>query len=550
MTFSSSSSSEPNPMGDYTNEEMSHIFEALVVNSVRKHFAKVTTNQQEKVHLFNTSASNLFETFLDKIDPSLRQRYTCSICRKFVERYGGIVVVSSDGRTIPAMWNIEGAPELFVSAIRYVEKIVSQSPIQNIFLSEDEVWGIPNTGEWNHFAVTPPGDILFRPSLIKTAEQVIAEKKQDYQILVTALVEFPLTLAQKAYSLLTTGALYRSEKCIEIAKWFVNLHEHRLATRNPIFRDNLTWLAVAQSPTGFCHIRSTMIGTLLEDIKNGLDFTQIKSRFDAKMHPLQYQRPTAPPSDGNIDRAEKIIEKLKTAGSLERRFAKLADVQTFWVPIVPKSTQENKGVFSHLRNSANTPKSEFEVPPITITWSKFSRTVLPTATSIEYLVPASNQSYMGLVTAKNSDAPPIIQWDFEDNRNPVTWYFYTNGSSPSRWNLKPNLYHPVTAIVLQPSMWNPEKSFSHQGEKVFFILKEAKDKDYSQGCGFFCEFLPSEYHEIRSTLEAYARSAIVEGKDEAEACGIGLENGKTWNQLFRVTSKDNLPVVYKLDRWD
>ncbi|NJK38363.1 MAG: hypothetical protein HC825_06145 [Oscillatoriales cyanobacterium RM1_1_9] len=292
-----------------------------------------------------------------------------------------------------------------------------------------------------------------------------------------------------------------------------------------------------------------MIGTLLEDIQAGLTFNQVKSRFDAKMNPLQYQRPSAPPSDGNIDRAEKIIEQLKTAGSLERRFARLSDIQALWLPPASQSHKKS-GVFSHLKTPSNPSGSQFEVPAITITWDKFSRTVLPTAETIEYFVPAVNQSYMALVTAKNPDAPPIVQWDFEDHRNPVTWYFYTNNSDPSRWNLRSRVYHPVTAVVLQPSMWNTNKNFTHHGEKVFFILKNAKDTLYRQGCGFFTEFLKKEYYEIRSTLEAYAKSAVVEGREAAEACGIGFSRGMTWNQILRVTSKDNFQVVYKLDRWD
>jgi hypothetical protein len=38
-----------------------------------------------------------------------------------------------------------------------------------------------------------------------------------------------------------------------------------------------------------------MIGALLDDIKSGLPFEDIKARFDAKMHPLRYQRPKPRP---------------------------------------------------------------------------------------------------------------------------------------------------------------------------------------------------------------------------------------------------------------
>ena len=154
-----------------------------------------------------------------------------------------------------------------------------------------------------------------------------------------------------------------------------------------------------------------------------------------------------------------------------------------------------------------------------------------------------------MITASDPAAPPILQWDLPDERNPVSWYFYVSGSLPARWNLKPSVYHPVTAVCLQPTLWKPAKSFAHHGEKVFFLLKGAWDREYTKGCGFFPEFLRSEFHEIRATLEAYAQNAEVAGKDAAECCGIGLQKGTAWNHTFRVTAK-GIRTTYKLDRWD
>ena len=85
-----------------------------------------------------------------------------------------------------------------------------------------------------------------------------------------------------------------------VTRRLLALHEARASKRGPA-ADNLTWLAVATAPAGFCHVRSSMIGTLLEDVAAGMPFDAIKQRFDAKMHPLQYQRPTAMPSVPSIN---------------------------------------------------------------------------------------------------------------------------------------------------------------------------------------------------------------------------------------------------------
>ena len=73
-----------------------------------------------------------------------------------------------------------------------------------------------------------------------------------------------------------------------------------------------------------------MIGTLLEDLATGMDFATVSARFAAKMHPLKYLRPQAAPRAGNIADAEKIVAKLGIARSLERRFARIDEIETLW----------------------------------------------------------------------------------------------------------------------------------------------------------------------------------------------------------------------------
>ena len=111
------------------------------------------------------------------------------------------------------------------------------------------------------------------------------------------------SLAQ-ALKLLKSEALYRSEKVLGQAQWLYDLHRALPSRRN---RDHVLWRAVAAAPAGFCHPRSSMIGTLLEDLAAGMPFDDVSRRFAEKMHPLLYQRPQAAPSAGNIAQAEKIV---------------------------------------------------------------------------------------------------------------------------------------------------------------------------------------------------------------------------------------------------
>lgn len=481
---------------------------------------------QERV-LFTTDAEGLFDVFLDNLPDEHRQHYTCHACRKFIERYGGLVVIDEEGKTQSAVWP-DNVPEFFEQAVLAMRLIASKAKVASVFYSDKNVWGTPITGEWTHFAVKNP--FVFQNRL-KTPHQAMAEKAEDYKILCRSLAEFKMGSVEQVIALLQSEALYRSEKFLGVAEWFRDLHK--------VKNKNLIWRAVATAPTGWPHVRSTMIGTLLEDIEAGMDFNAVSARFKEKMHPLQYQRPQATPTEGNIKRAEEIFEKLDLASALRRRYARLEEIQTIWKPT--ERVEQAGGIFSHLRQ--NKQPAPMSVPSQKMTWTKFQETVLPLAEKIEFFVSNNRDSFTALMTAADPDAPPILKWDRPEQRNPFSWYLYHGGSRPEQWGLKYG-YVNVTAVALQPNLWYGE--FSSVGRGVVFILEGAKDTDHINAC-LFPEILKAELHEVRSTIEAHSRSAKREG--EGSACGINLQAGQTWSHQFRVVINGNT-FEYMLDRWD
>jgi hypothetical protein len=288
----------------------------------------------------------------------------------------------------------------------------------------------------------------------------------------------------------------------------------------------------------------------LEDIETGLSFDGIKRRFDEKMHPLQYLRPTAPPSAGNIAQTEKLVAQLETAGALARRFARLDEVDALWRPEHLKREPTRDGVFGHLRTAVPHRQTHQVLPPVTMTWVKFRNSVLPNAASIEYYVHHGVASYTAIVTAVNADAPPLLQWDRPERRNPASWYLYHGGSRPGRWNLRSGEWAKVNAFTLRPCQWYGNE-VTKEDNAVLAVLNDARDTDHRHGGGFFPENLRSEYHGVRKTLEAYAQAATIEGREQASACGIMLQGGVNWvGMMFRVTSTTGTVATYNLDRWD
>ena len=493
--------------------------------------------------LFQTTVTDLFDTYLAMIPPEDRQYHNCSCCRHFVNHYGNLAYVDGHGMLHSAIWNEGEAPEYYLPAVRAMRALVERSAIVGPMISSEKMWGARVTGPWRHLSLITPKSLHFKPGL-KTAGQTMAEKREDYKNVSRSLAEYKVDVVEMAVKLLKTDSLYRSEKVLGNAEWLLEVHRARMGT-GAIAR-NVLWKYVATAPAGFCHPRSSMIGTLLDDIAAGMSYEQVASRFKDKMHPLQYQRPTAAPAAGAIKRAEEIVERLGIANSLRRRFARLWEVKREWEPHRDEDRKPAASIFAHLKPKDFRAMQDLMPPPITMTWVKFRDEVLPTAEKIDYMVDGTTRNFTAFVTAAVMDAPPILLWDNEDERNPFSTYLWTGGSLPHQWTLQTG-YVPVTGISYRPNMWF--RDYPNQGTGVVFLLQGARETR-SAGLALFPEILKSEMHEIRSVIEAFSARGELEEMEEASACGVLQDKGqKEWRCRLRVTVRGQ-SLEYKLDRWD
>lgn len=513
---------------------------------IRESFEKAVTNKEP---LFTTDANDLYDRFLWALPAEARQHYNCNACRRFVDAYGGLVTITPYGELEPVMWKF-AVPEIFQASVGMIRARVSSARITGVFITSEKRLGVARTGIWSHMCVDVPKNII-HTSRLDTAYQAACKKNEDFKMLLNAVNKYSIHTAETAVNLLRSDSLYRGEKTLGIAEWFLEVVKtaHRYNGRA---RTNYLWLKAATAPSGFCHVSSSMIGTLLDDIQDGYDFNTVKARFNAKMDPLKYQRPQVAPGRANVARAEEIIAKLGMQNSLKRRFAQIHDVKLEWSPAVYPDKVFAGGVFSGIKTKDDEWKDirdrHIQPEATTMTWEKFRRTVLPHAKKIELYIPGCKMNFAALVTADHPFAPPIIVWDNEGNRNPVNWYMYTGGSHASQWNLPYNEYVEVTGITLQPNLWQP--GFDHHGNGVFFLLKGCKDTRNSAS-GLFPETLKGELREVRATIEAYSNQNKLAGYNEASACGLCMQERSrvTWDCKLKVTTEVGVRY-YKLDRWD
>jgi hypothetical protein len=530
----------------FNDEDQEH---DRVVREMGERFAAAAANAP----LFTTDAPDLWSKYLDGFAPELRQYHNCNTCRAFIERFGSLVTIDDAGAKRSAIWDQPSAQgtryeasfrALCDAAERDSNQVIGVFGSSERRLGDDEK-GIrkDGSGAWEHLFVDLPEARVHRSRGLE-ASQAAAEKAQDVQNVQRALAEFPLYLLNQATALLKTDALFRSEKVLGPVQWLRDLKDATGAIRDKRRSYCLVWRAVASAPAGFCHPRASMAGTLLEDLATGRGFEWAAERFRSKMHPLQYQRPQAAPTAGAIEAAEKLVEKLGIARSLERRFARLEEIDTIWRPAETPAVVTD-GVFGHLRpKSSNV--TDITLPPKPITWARFVETVLPTALRIEARVPHSGH-FCALLTAEHTDAPPILQWDSDDDRNPVSWYVYNGGSLASQWGLTSG-WRSLTAIALRPSMWRGRK-IEHQGRGAVFVIPGCVDSRENSGNAIFPETLRSELHGARSVIEAYSKTATIRGSEQASACGLAFDGGNG-SVGVRVHVPGGVVAEYQIDRWE
>lgn len=514
---------------------------------IQARFAELTNGQP--LHTTACAGPELWELYLSAISPEFRQHYTCSACRRFVEQYGNLVVVDAEGAQTSPIWDPALASEELSPSVTLLRDLVEGSPVNGVFLSSEPAWGRPQTGAWRHLAVVPAAALVYQAGVL-TAAQKLAELREDFRCLQTALDDFPPEVLEQARLILDAEAVNRSEKFLGAVTWLQQRHQERKQP-HPHRRAALLWRAVATAPAGFCKPRSGMIGTLLEDLSAGLPFEDVKQRFDAKMHPLRYQRPQAPPSAGNIRQAEEIFAKLGLAPALERRFATVEDVlEWIWQPRPAAARPDGAGVFGHLTPKGQAGPAAVELPEKTLTWVKFRDTVLPQAERIEFKVPARSSVFCAFVTAVDPTAPPLLQWDREERRNPVSWYFYPQPQEARDWSLQAHAWTPVVGLTRKPSTWNGD-GCAHQGDGIMFVLEGARDT-VNTCLALFPETLRADLHGVRATIEAHSQSRKLQPVDGQLASGLmfGKGSDQYWREVqIRVTSRGHT-AGYRLDRWD
>lgn len=522
-----------------TTDSLAHgLYEALCAN-----FAKLVEGKE----IFDSAGGpeNLYDdVFLANLPEHLRAEYNCKTCRQFVNRYGRLVTLLPDGTQHSMWWSLEGVPAVFRRAIAMLRHMVENDFwVQSVFLSSKATLGHAKEGGFEHMHVNVP---QYLPQVL-SVQEVTAKKTEDFALLNNALTEFSRHHIEQALAILKSGELRRAEKHLEMLEWFQALKRKTDAEQKPRTRRNLIWIAAVKAPAGWCHIKNTVAGTVVESVKKGKSFDQIKNEYHTKMDPTQYQRPQAPATDGNIDAATKLVEKLGVERSLLRRPARPDEIPAIWSAKTVQ-VQINNGPFAKLKQSRiNQSDQQFDLGTKSMTWHRFQKVIMPSLQSLEIYITGGNANFTGIVTAQHSDAPPIIRWDKPEQRNPFSWYVQAEGSEPGRWSLEGGRWYNVTKICQRPCHWHGE--FTDFGEGAILLIEGAKDLR-AEASMLFPEILIGALRPIRATIEEYSKTTPLAKMAGQTACGLMIDaNVSKYGVTLKFKNSLSVGTVH-IDRWE
>jgi hypothetical protein len=420
--------------------------------------------------------------FPEGTNPFFRERteHDCSCCKQFIRNIGNVVAIVNG--KLESVWGIEDAPYPYNEIARMLDYDVTNTPINSLYRVSERKFGVEYNFEavagsapikWNHFHAVVP-----KKFLSNTPAKHRGEFNTSANVLKRGLDEFQMHAFETTLDLIQNGNLYRGEEFERAVREFeVMLARYR--TLSGAAANIFVWQHAAKPIARF---RNTAIGTLIDDLSEGMDLERAVASFEAKVAPTNYKRPKALITQSMVKDAMKTISKMGLEPALERRFARLSDVSVNNVLWVSNEAQAHMkdGIEGLLMSAATTHASKTK--PVDIGINDFMDTVLPAAKSVEVFVASALQNrFMSVTTAVDPDAPKLFKWD-----NPFAWSYDGNITDSIKERVKTAGGNTDAILRMSLAWFNTDDLDIHvrepNGNRIYYGNKSGKlDVDMNAG---------------------------------------------------------------------
>lgn len=299
--------------------------------------ARYKAMQKDATEFFVVDVPDLFEAYINAFpegsNPIFRERteHDCNTCKHFIRNLGKVVTIKSG--KINTIWDVEGLPYPYDVVAAALSSVVRNAGIASVFRTKFSTYGHQKNVDnhdpgiiWHHFhGKVPSGCLVSDPGAVKgRVESLVGVFRRGLQEIRQADLDTVLDLIKQ-------NALYRGREFNKVVQDFRRLQADYIEQGMP---STFVWEHCHSPAAGF---RNTVIGTLLTDLASGDDIETAVKKFETKVAPVNYKRPTALITPKMIDQAVEKLRELGLEEAVNRRLARLEDLSVNDVLFVDNS---------------------------------------------------------------------------------------------------------------------------------------------------------------------------------------------------------------------
>ena len=369
---------------------------------------------------------SLFTTYLENIKPEdnpiFRERryFDGNYDHNFIRRVGNLAMITPEYKLV-SLWDFDSYT-LFENARKALSEAIHDGQIVDIYLEKERIAGHkPNKDNenpdiiWEHYYVELPNKLVNTRN-IDTKKH---EARDAHDVLKRTVQEVNIDDLNTIIDLIKENNLYRGQEFLSNLQKWVKLKKDY--DKNP--SEEYLWFNAIKSGRSVGY-RSSVIGTLISDLYDGVELEKAIHSYESKVAPHNYKRPKSIVTTKMVEEAKETLEKLGFLDSIYRRPAKLTDIPSDKI-LFTSQEQKAFNVFDDMAkdSKASTKKSKVEDAKEMSIHELLDE--LKDLQKLELLPTHSLQANQIVLTeALNQDAPSPFLWS-----NTLSWAYINSDTA-------------------------------------------------------------------------------------------------------------------------
>ena len=431
--------------------------------ALNKQLAKMVA-MGRRLYVVNVEKEFIWNYYLDIAFPEgsnnhfrERREYDCNTCKSFVRQMGRVVAIDSEFNTV-TIWDAEVADPIFKVVFEKMAEMVKAHAIHDLFLVNEKGFGKEKSYEqrqdhvhtWEHFHLEVPS-YCYNKNISQINDNKNVQRTAQ-QVFNRGLSEITVDSLDSAIELAEANALLRATERLGEMKIFRDaIKKYKTFSGNT--QKNFVWKSCENLGGSITSLRSSSLGTFLEDLSAGVELDIAVRKYEAMVGGANYKRPTPVYTQKQLDAAKKDLENDGLLPSLPRRFAQLEDITINNVLFSNKDAHRRlagSSVFDDMATEVGINPKKFERSE-QISIEKFVANVLPSTKKLEVLFENSHVgNLVSLIAPVNPDAPSMFKWD-----NAFGWACKNNVASAIKERVK-SAGGAVNGVLRFSIQWNAD----------------------------------------------------------------------------------------------